>query len=653
MKSFMYDHQKIRSQQALVIGVDQYRPGFPALDSALHDATAIATLLENDYGFELLPYGEPLTGRTASLTGIRRAVVDSLERASGATRWLFYFAGHGLFLDGQGYLLPSNAIIDRTDSYLPVRWLLDRCLQSACGEILVLLDACYSGQALIQPDDLSDLIPKSQQIDYVCQLISSGNPDQPVLDGSEGIHSVFATLVLDVLGGWAGIHEEDGRVRFPKLLDFITQEVPRRLRVQGLSTTKQQPLGGNLVANRSKRDFTFYPIAPRLSPEIVRGLQDDDPDRRCENLPHLLVEYNQKPETKAFVLELALRHLHSDTNPCSHLITPYSYYEPAAAVRAQAAIVLREVADRRATDPLIAALDDVPQVCREAACALEKIEDSRAAPAILKQLRHRGDELFLDLIDAILALEEPGTTFKALREGLLRAKVVPFIGPDFPKGLSGLPDRKTLAHKLTEIENQEKSDSLAKVAATTMIAGNRFRFTEFLKREIDSQLLSPGVIHKALAHLDIPVWISGAYDGLLTKALDANEILSGEDTLYVQFGRPNIVRLVGDIDNQRALVVVEDDYKMLREGEDDRNLLLAYLRGELQGKAVLFLGYDPYNPDFDLLMEYVFQTHLKDVDLRGFLVWPGKRDGRLWKKYAIQRIRYGPLAFINGLVTHA
>jgi hypothetical protein len=52
-------------------------------------------------------------------------------------------------------------------------------------------------------------------------------------------------------------------------------------------------------------------------------------------------------------------------------------------------------------------------------------------------------------------------------------------------------------------------------------------------------------------------------------------------------------------------------------------------------------------------MEYVFQTHLIDIDLRAFLVWPGKRDGRLWKKYAIRRIRYDPFTFINGLVTHA
>jgi hypothetical protein len=59
--------------------------------------------------------------------------------------------------------------------------------------------------------------------------------------------------------------------------------------------------------------------------------------------------------------------------------------------------------------------------------------------------------------------------------------------------------------------------------------------------------------------------------------------------------------LMEDVESQRVLVVVEDDYEMLREGADDRNLLLAYLRGELQGKAVLFLGYDPYNPDFDLL----------------------------------------------------
>ena len=97
-----------------------------------------------------------------------------------------------------------------------------------------------------------------------------------------------------------------------------------------------------------------------------------------------------------------------------------------------------------------------------------------------------------------------------------------------------------------------------------------------------------------------------------------------------------------DVESQPVLVVVEND----------RNLLLDYLRGELQGKVVLFLGYDPYNPDFGLLMEYVFESHLIGVDIRAFLVWPGKKDGRLWKKYAIRRIHYDPLTFTNGLVTH-
>ena len=108
-----------------------------------------------------------------------------------------------------------------------------------------------------------------------------------------------------------------------------------------------------------------------------------------------------------------------------------------------------------------------------------------------------------------------------------------------------------------------------------------------------------------------------------------------------------------DVESQRTLVVMEDNFIKLREGEDDRNLLLDYLRAELQGKAVLFLDYDPHNPDFDLLVEYIFQTHLIGVDIRAFLVWPGKRDGRLWEKYAIQRISYDPLAFIKGLATHA
>ena len=126
----------------------------------------------------------PLLNERAGLNLIRQTAERSLTQAGPATRWLFYFAGHGLAQAGQGYLVPVDATAGRPDTFLPLRWLLDTCLTNRCGELLIVLDACYSGQALLAEAQLSDQIPAQGDSDRVRQIITSGNPDQPVLNGA-------------------------------------------------------------------------------------------------------------------------------------------------------------------------------------------------------------------------------------------------------------------------------------------------------------------------------------------------------------------------------------------------------------------------------------------------------------------------------------
>ena len=191
----------IEAQQALVLGVGAYSGKIRQLENAPHDARAIAELLVQDYGFALAPAGDPLLDECASLATIRATVHSSLAAAGPTTRWMFFFAGHGLVMDGHGYLLPGDAIPGDVSTYLPIQWLLDQCMGSACGEALILLDACFGGRALVRSDQLTDYIPTQGSPDRVRQLITSGNPDQPVLDGGGFGHSIFAQALLEALQG--------------------------------------------------------------------------------------------------------------------------------------------------------------------------------------------------------------------------------------------------------------------------------------------------------------------------------------------------------------------------------------------------------------------------------------------------------------------
>src|SRR5436190_12698799 len=82
---------------AVVIGVDTYGEGISPLRSAVADAKAIATALERDHGFQIWR----LFDNDAQLPQLRALLGEELPGALGPEdRLLFYFAGHGIAIDG-------------------------------------------------------------------------------------------------------------------------------------------------------------------------------------------------------------------------------------------------------------------------------------------------------------------------------------------------------------------------------------------------------------------------------------------------------------------------------------------------------------------------------------------------------------------------
>ncbi len=85
---------------ALVIGNNDYAE-VSKLEKATGDARAIATTLQG-LGFEVI------TALDANRARMSRALVDFEARVQPGDTALFYFAGHGVALDGGNYLLPTD-----------------------------------------------------------------------------------------------------------------------------------------------------------------------------------------------------------------------------------------------------------------------------------------------------------------------------------------------------------------------------------------------------------------------------------------------------------------------------------------------------------------------------------------------------------------
>jgi uncharacterized caspase-like protein len=97
---------------ALVIGIEDYEHA-PELKNPANDASSIAVLL-SDIGFELTtsPGGKP-TWINPTTDEFYEALEKFSEKTRGASVGLFYFAGHGVEVDGENYLLPSDSVLEQ------------------------------------------------------------------------------------------------------------------------------------------------------------------------------------------------------------------------------------------------------------------------------------------------------------------------------------------------------------------------------------------------------------------------------------------------------------------------------------------------------------------------------------------------------------
>jgi Caspase domain len=263
---------------AVVVGV--------GTENSKRDAEAVAERLERDYGFQV----DRLLDGEASAEAIERTIARHLDRAGGATQWLFYFAGHGWRTGGKGYLAAAGAREGDASTLLALAGLCKRCLSCRCGEILIVLDACHAGQALVRSEELDDRSsPEAAARQRIRQILCSASPEAPARDdGGEPGHSVFTQSLLDALDGRAGVHDENGCITFGSLRDWVVADVERRLQAAlGTETRRQKPIGGHLAGNEEQRDFTFRAVLPRVPPGTVRALTGPSEPNRAQRAEHL------------------------------------------------------------------------------------------------------------------------------------------------------------------------------------------------------------------------------------------------------------------------------------------------------------------------------------------------------------------------------
>lgn len=246
-----------RDSHALVIGVSEYRAGWPKLPGVKSDMRAVRAALQ-DQGFKVEVVNDP---DRAQLTNAFTSFINRHGRDQG-NRLLFYYAGHGhtqklAYGDEMGYIIPVDAPNPNRDK----NGFLDAALDMQQIEVyakriqakhaLFLFDSCFSGSIFA----LSRAVPEN--ISYktakpVRQFITAGGAGETVPD-----ESIFRRQFVTALTGEGDV-DGDGYVTGTELGEFLQKTVVN------YSRGAQHPQYGKIRNPRlDKGDFVFQLGKPR------------------------------------------------------------------------------------------------------------------------------------------------------------------------------------------------------------------------------------------------------------------------------------------------------------------------------------------------------------------------------------------------------
>jgi hypothetical protein len=243
----------------------------------------------------------------------------------------------------------------------------------------------------------------------------------------------------------------------------------------------------------------------------------------------------------------------------------------------------------------------------------------------------------------------------AIQDHLARSRLVLFLGADLPAALTGLPSRADLAAGLAQRHGLPAGLSLAATAQRVMQGGNRFAFSDYLIRQLDTLGKPPQRIHLLIARLPAPMIITTVYDNLLELAFaqagaPINRVVRDSDLAFADPRHRTLIKLYGDLQQRDSLIVTEDDHYGLWRNRDKESLL-DEVRRAMRSNAVLFLGHNLADPDFSLLWREVLDR-MGRFALGAYAASPGiaPDERRVWEDRQVRILDLEPLALLEQLV---
>ncbi|QEP43328.1 caspase family protein [Ectothiorhodospiraceae bacterium BW-2] len=228
---------------AVIFGSREYGKGIPIVPYALNDAKAVKQYAETTLGLpqsQIIFQENPTRGQMA---GTLNTILPSRMKATGASKVLLYFSGHGMTADNDAMLLPSDSSpqIAKDTGYSRTQ-LLTQLASLDADHITVMLDACYTGtdkggKALLEGKPVFTP-PDVEQVPQKITLITASSGKQIAWMDKEKGHSLLTYHLLQGLSGKAD-RNNDRQISQSELDHYLRREVNRAALL--LHNTEQTP----------------------------------------------------------------------------------------------------------------------------------------------------------------------------------------------------------------------------------------------------------------------------------------------------------------------------------------------------------------------------------------------------------------------------
>ena len=311
---------KVEQRVALIIGNNDYTGHLSQLNNSINDARSIRDILKNR-GFEVI-YTED---------GGKKSMKESLDKFYTKIQQggvgMFYFSGHGIEVDGQNYLIPTDAKIEaKSDTEYEALALskITKRMQNAGNRLnIVVLDACRNDPFSrgVSTGGLAKIEPIGMFVSY------STGAGSVASDGRAGGNGLFTKSLikymkrgLDLQGVFQEtrkeVYQASNHKQFPAIYDqtingkfyFTAPNTTKITEAVKPDLTATKPIEINAIKSEDRKIYgSKVIITPLLTSKI--DIQQHTLNRN--NLIEIIIDITNKSSQKT-TLQYRVKWLNND-----------------------------------------------------------------------------------------------------------------------------------------------------------------------------------------------------------------------------------------------------------------------------------------------------------------------------------------------------